>query len=98
VELATFRSSPALPAALSPALRALWLDLQNDWDAAHHLVQDDASRESAWVHAYLHRKEGDLPNAGYWYRQAGHSRYQGSLQAEWESIARTLLESATHLE
>lgn len=81
----------APPADLSPALQALWYDAQGDWDRAHHLAQDDPSADGAWVHAYLHRKEGDLGNAGYWYRRAGRPRFTGSLDDEWEAIAAALL-------
>jgi hypothetical protein len=74
------------------ALQALWWDAQGDWERAHSLVQmDEADRRSAWVHAYLHRKEGDLANAAYWYRQAGQPVASGSLPDEWRTIAATLL-------
>jgi hypothetical protein len=58
-------------AGLSIPLRALWYAAHDKWDAAHKLVQDDPTSESAWVHAYLHRVEGDIGNAHYWYRHAG---------------------------
>src|SRR5260370_38790614 len=58
------------PAAAVPLLRAVWHGLRGDWEAAHHIAQDDASAEGAWVHAWLHRIEGDVANAGYWYRRA----------------------------
>jgi hypothetical protein len=79
------------PAGLSPALCALWHDARGDWDEAHRLAGgvDDAS--GAWVHAYLHRKEGDLGNASYWYRRAGRDEARGSLEAEWNLIAAALL-------
>ena len=54
-------------------------------------MQDDESREAAWVHAYLHRVEGDLPNAGYWYRTAGKPVATGALDDEWAAIAAELL-------
>ena len=79
------------PADLSPALRALWLDARGDWAAAHTTAQEADSREGDWVHAYLHRKEGDAANAGYWYRRAGQPVARGPLQMEWEAIARVLL-------
>ena len=75
----------------SPALEALWWAAKGDWDRAHRLVQDDPSREGAWVHAYLHRVEGDLGNAGYWYRQAGRPAASGALEPEWEAIVAALL-------
>ncbi len=80
---------------LSAPLAGLWWAAKGDWDQAHKIVQDDSSREAAWVHAYLHRVEGDLGNAGYWYRQAGQPTAKDSLQAEWERIAATLLGSTT---
>ncbi|MGY4333664.1 aspartyl-tRNA(Asn)/glutamyl-tRNA(Gln) amidotransferase subunit B [Bradyrhizobium sp. LB7.2] len=62
---------------LSAPLAGLWWAAKGDWDQAHKIVQDEGSREAAWVHAYLHRVEGDLGNAGYWYRQAGQPRGEG---------------------
>lgn len=81
------------PAGLSPALQALWHDGRGDWNRAHQCAQDDHSRDGSWVHAYLHRKEGDLGNAGYWYSRAGRKMpaTNVSLQTEWEQIARELL-------
>lgn len=81
-----------LPTGLSPLLRALWLDARGDWNGAHQVAQDDASPEGAWVHAYLHRKEGDQGNAAYWYRLAARPPFAGNLGEEWEAIARFLLE------
>jgi len=77
----------------SGALRGLWHDARGDWDGAHRCVQEDQSREAAWVHAYLHRKEGDLGNAGYWYARAGRRPPErgADLAAEWEEIARALV-------
>ncbi len=83
-------SSPA--ATLAPPLAALWWAAKGDWDKAHKIVQDEATREAAWVHAYLHRVEGDLGNAGYWYRQAGQPAAKDSLEAEWERIVSALVE------
>jgi hypothetical protein len=80
-----------LPTELSPALQALWHAARNDWHAAHGIAQDDSGRDAAWVHAYLHRQEGDLANADYWYRRAGRSRPDASLDAEWEAISAELL-------
>lgn len=76
---------------LSAPLAGLWWAAKGDWDRAHKIVQDESSREAAWVHAYLHRVEGDLGNAGYWYRQAGQVAAKDSLEAEWQRIAATLL-------
>lgn len=80
---------------LSAPLAGLWWAAKGDWDRAHKIVQDESSREAAWVHAYLHRVEGNLGNAGYWYRQAGQVAAKDSLEAEWERIAATLLGSKT---
>jgi len=75
---------------LSAPLAGLWWAAKGDWDQAHKIVQDDNSRDAAWVHAYLHRVEGDLGNASYWYRQAGQPVAKDSLEAEWLRIANTL--------
>ncbi|MEA2921850.1 MAG: hypothetical protein QOF07_1813 [Bradyrhizobium sp.] len=75
-------------------LAALWWAAKGDWDQAHKLVQHEATASAAWVHAYLHRVEGDLGNAGYWYRQALRPPAGGSLEGEWEQIASELLGSA----
>lgn len=80
---------------LSAPLAGLWWAAKGDWDQAHKIVQDESSREAAWVHAYLHRVEGDLGNAGYWYRQAGQPVATDSLEAEWQRIADTLGGSAS---
>lgn len=84
------------PAGASGALQALWHDARADWDAAHNAAQDDHSRDGSWVHAYLHRKEGDEGNAGYWYARAGRRAPVAgtTLAAEWEAIARTLCDRA----
>lgn len=82
----------APPADASPAIQALWHDARGDWEKAHACVQDDAGRDAAWVHAYLHRKEGDVGNAGYWYARAGRTMpARGvTLEAEWTELARAL--------
>lgn len=81
------------PAGAGPALLALWHDARGDWNQAHALAQEDNGRDGAWVHAYLHRKEGDGVNAGYWYARAGRPAASGDLRAEWEAIARALLKA-----
>jgi hypothetical protein len=86
-------SAPALPAGLSPALAALWHDARGDWDAAHGVAQDIESPDGAWIHAYLHRKEGDASNAAYWYKRAGKPVSSASLDAEWNAIATALLQT-----
>ena len=95
--MAEFKSSlsGAAPAPkLDAPLAALWWAAKSGWDQAHKLVQDEPSADAAWVHAYLHRVEGDSANAGYWYRQAGQPVAAGSLEAEWERITSALLGSA----
>ena len=78
---------------MSGPLLALWQDAQGEWEAAHVTVQDNSSANAAWVHAYLHRKEGDIDNARYWYARAGRPEFTGSLDAEWAAMARALLKS-----
>ncbi|HMF95808.1 MAG TPA: hypothetical protein VKE96_16015 [Vicinamibacterales bacterium] len=85
-----FRSA-ANVGALPPLLRALWHDARGDWDEAHRLAQDVDDQNGAWVHAYLHRKEGDLGNAAYWYGQANQPVAADALDAEWARIAAHLL-------
>ena len=81
----------ALPPGLDGPLRALWLDAAGRWDEAHAAAQAAGGADGAWVHAYLHRKEGDEMNAGYWYARAGQPAATGGLAAEWEAITRALL-------
>jgi hypothetical protein len=95
VKTAEFKASlvsaePAPP--LDAPLAALWWAARGGWDKAHKLVQDEDTADAAWVHAYLHRVEGDLGNAGYWYRRAGKPVAAGPLETEWEAIASALLE------
>ena len=88
---ASLRAS-APPEGLSPLLKALWFDAKGNFDRAHEIAQDDDSgQESAWVHAYLHRKEGDEPNAGYWYKRAHQPHPENSVDEEWRQIATVLL-------
>jgi hypothetical protein len=81
----------APPEGLSTPLLALWWDAHGDWQRAHEAAQAGEDADSAWVHAYLHRKEGDLPNAGYWYRRAARAVARGPLDDEWATIAATLV-------
>jgi hypothetical protein len=87
-------SGTAPAPGLEPPLAALWWAAKGQWDAAHKIVQDESTADAAWVHAYLHRVEGDLGNAGYWYRQAGQPAAKDSLEAEWERIVSALLGGA----
>ena len=81
----------APPEHIAAPLAALWWAAKGDWDKAHAIVMDDSSREAAWVHAYLHRVEGDLPNARYWYGQAARAPATVPTEREWEEIAAALL-------
>jgi hypothetical protein len=89
-----FRSSLSQrnpPEGLSELLKALWYDGKNDWETAHNIAQDIPSADGSWIHAYLHRKEGDDGNAAYWYRRAGKPMLKVSLEEEWKQIATALL-------
>ena len=79
------------PSCLPSALQALWYDKKGDWDKAHQIVQNASDTYSAWVHAYLHRKEGDLFNARHWYKRSGQPECKEDLHQEWEQIATNLL-------
>ena len=79
------------PPAASIYIKALWFDARDDWKNAHELIQDVTDKNAAWIHAYLHRKEGDIWNADYWYSKAGRKRPSVTLNEEWEQIARALL-------
>jgi len=82
-------SSP--PANLSGYLESLWYDAKGDWNKSHEIIQDIEDQRAAWIHAYLHRKEGDIGNADYWYRRAGKSRPDTTLTEEWKNIVEALL-------
>ncbi|MBD2413752.1 hypothetical protein H6H01_24110 [Nostoc calcicola FACHB-3891] len=79
------------PQTLPKALQAMWYDKKGDWRKAHEIVQDAGDADSGWVHAYLHRKEGDLNNARYWYQRSGQPEFAGELSQEWEQITSVLL-------
>ncbi|MBS1668776.1 MAG: hypothetical protein JST58_15480 [Bacteroidetes bacterium] len=94
MNLVDFKNSLTLtqpPEGVSIPLQALWQDAKADWAAAHDLVNELDLPKASWVHAYLHRKEGDISNAGYWYRRAGKKMPDYSLQKEWEEITLALL-------
>lgn len=79
------------PHGLPAPLAALWWSAKGDWEKAHALVMSDDSRKAAWVHAHLHREEGDISNAAYWYRRAGVAVTDAPLADEWRAIAAALL-------
>lgn len=92
MDAATFRELEDVT-PFAPALQALWQDARGNWDGAHALAQAAGGRDGDWVHAYLHRKEGDPGNAAYWYRRAGRSGPPAhqDLETEWAEIATALL-------
>ena len=79
-------------AEVEGALLALWWDGRGDWQRAHEAAQEVDGANGAWVHGYLHRKEGDVTNAGYWYRRAGRPAGAGDPQMEWERIVTEFLQ------
>ncbi|HET7220117.1 MAG TPA: hypothetical protein VFJ02_18805 [Vicinamibacterales bacterium] len=91
--LAEFKATlkDGAPPQVAPALVALWQDAKGQWDAAHTIAQDVPDPVGAWVHAYLHRKEGDQSNAAYWYRRAGKPVAKDALDEEWDRIVIELL-------
>ncbi|MDX1908771.1 MAG: hypothetical protein SF053_17170 [Bacteroidia bacterium] len=82
--------APGPPAGSPVPVMALWWDYRGDWDQAHDLINDLPGPDAAWVHAYLHRKEGDPGNAAWWYRQAGRPVCRTSLREEWEHLVAAL--------
>lgn len=94
MQLNSFKESLVLtqpPATCVIYLQAMWYDAKGDWHKAHTLVDSLHDETACWVHAYLHRKEGDAGNAGYWYRNAVKQFPAVSLQQEWEQIVKALL-------
>jgi hypothetical protein len=80
------------PETISNLLEVLWYDAKGDWEKAHKIIQDISGRDAAWIHAYLHRKEGDNGNASYWYSKSERSFSNKTLDEEWEEIASYLLQ------
>jgi hypothetical protein len=87
----TLRDSKTLPEGVSAPLAALWHTARGEWEKAHHLVMDDESAEAAWVHAHLHRIEGDQSNAEYWYRRAGKPVSELPIDQEWNEMASAMV-------
>lgn len=84
-------SSDKPPAGISGYLKSLWYDAMGDWQGAHNIIQNIDDTTAAWIHAYLHRKEGDTGNADFWYQRAGRKRPNMELQEEWEDIVKTCI-------
>ena len=84
-------SHPEPPADISENLKALWYDAIGEWTKAHDIVQVTSGYDGDWIHAYLHRKEGDYSNASYWYSRIGRTRPNKELEEEWEELANPLL-------
>ncbi|MEN8156718.1 MAG: hypothetical protein ABFS10_07195 [Bacteroidota bacterium] len=93
-EFLKMKDAGSAPEDIPPLLQALLLDAAGDWESAHRIAQGEAHNDGSWVHAYLHRKEGDIGNAGYWYKNAGKSKPELSLDEEWEYIALALLKKS----
>ena len=94
MDIPTFKQTldrDAPPEDLARALAALWHEAKGDWDQAHRLAQGQKDADGAWVHAYLHRVEGDQSNAEYWYRRAEKPPSSAPLKKEWDEIAGALL-------
>lgn len=92
--LTEFKSSLSTsrpPDGLSDVLKAMWYEGKRDWETAHNIAQDIGSADGSWIHAYLHRREGDEGNAAYWYRRAGRPMPKISLDQEWDEIVAELL-------
>jgi hypothetical protein len=79
------------PSNLEPLLKAMWFAGNGDWDSAHTIAQDIQTSNGSWIHAYLHRVEGDIGNASYWYHRSGKPVPAMELQEEWQTIVQTLL-------
>jgi len=93
-EFVSHKGSINFPANLAPLLKALLTEAAGNWDKAHSIAQDDPSNDGSWVHAYLHRREGDQWNASYWYNRAGKTMPSLSLEEEWEQISRELCDKS----
>jgi hypothetical protein len=93
-EFLGWKTAGSFPEDIPLLLQALLLESAGDWASAHRIAQSDGSQDGSWVHAYLHRVEGDLGNASYWYRSAGRAMPEISIDEEWEYIAMALLEKS----
>jgi len=84
-------SQPHPPEEISVYLTSLWHDAKGNWEKAHDVIQELEDKTASWIHAYLHRKEGDLWNADYWYSKAGRKRPSVSLEEEWKDISASVI-------
>ena len=78
------------PEGLSEPQQAMWHARIGDWETAHNIAQSISTELGSWIHAYLHRVEGDLSNAGYWYRRANRLPHSGSIVAEADEIVNSI--------
>jgi len=92
-EFKTSLAQETPPTKLSPELQALWYDGKDNWHQSHEIAQEKNTPNYCWIHAYLHRKEGDQWNANYWYQRAGRKMPKVSLEQEWEDIVQELLKT-----
>ena len=93
MDIKTFKASTKKnkpPTDISPCLEAMWYQAKGNWEEAHSLAQSEKSPAGSWVHAFLHRVEGDLGNAAYWYCLADRSVCTSRLDDEWEEIVAAL--------
>jgi len=93
-EFLGWKAAGSTPDDIPPLLQALLLNAAGDWENAHRIAQGEGSADGSWVHAYLHRVEGDMGNASYWYRSAGKTMPEMSVDEEWEYIAMALIEKS----
>lgn len=96
MDIKTFKASlenDEPPENISVYLLALWYDAKGDWNQSHTTIQDVDTTNAEWIHAYLHRKEGDSFNADYWYRRAGKKRPATTLEVEWNELVSAMLEA-----
>lgn len=93
-EFLDMKDSGSVQEDIPPLLQALLLDAAGDWESAHRIAQNFPGKDGSWIHAYLHRVEGDTGNAAYWYRSAGRKASELSLSEEWEYIAMALLKKS----
>ncbi|WP_422079767.1 hypothetical protein [Ulvibacterium sp.] len=86
-------SNQEAPGDWPESLRALWYDAKGDWGASHDIAQEMHTDMGSWIHGYLHRKEGDEWNAGYWYRRAGKPFPKVSLEEELKGIVEFVIQN-----